>query len=575
MSKKNKRPPLAAKRDNYLNFAARLGLGADNLNSYGFYAPGHLLTQDYQQLTDMYCQSWIVGKIVTAVPEDMVRAGIDITGSLSPVQIERIERSFVTLRLWDALQNNLTWGRLYGGSGAVILIDGQDLAEPLRLDTITPGSFRGLLVYDRWQLWPDWSRVVTRLGPDYGRPVWYTIADPQTYGVIPAGAPIGMNARVHRSRLILADGITAPHDRAAVEQGWGLSVIERVFDRLQAFDATSEGAASLVNKAYLRTLKLKDFRKLLAGPDANIRPVMKQIDLIRKFQSNEGLTVIDADDITESSQYTFAGLDQVLLSFGQQLSGASDIPLTRLFGQSPAGLNSTGESDMLTYYDGILRQQESKLRNAMQLLLEIESRNLFGVPLPGDVNFMFNSLKQMSDAEKSAVDTADTNSVMAAFSAGLIDEPAALKELADRGKLTGRWNSITPDMIQESQAGPPSPSVGAPTMDARPKFDIMGMTDGGPGSGRHKESSTKKPAGKKRRGIKLGAQESAVLSSAINDQFKAKFQNRIGEKCGAFTSNYFYIFENHGFGSYIVLSKMRIVGNEDKIAKFLKGSDAK
>ena len=575
MSKKNKRPPLAAKRDNYVNFAARLGLGADNMSSFGGYAPGHLLTQDYQQLTDMYCQSWIVGKIVTAVPEDMVRAGIDITGSLNTQQVERIERNFVSLQLWDALQNNLTWGRLFGGSGAVILIDGQDLSEPLRLEAITPGSFRGLLVYDRWQLWPDWTRVVTRLGPDYGRPVWYTIADPQAYGTVPADAPIRMNARVHRSRLILSEGIVAPHDRAAVEQGWGLSVIERVFDRLMAFDAASEGAASLVNKAYLRTLKLKDFRKLLAGPDSNIRPVMKQIDLIRKFQSNEGLTVLDADDETQSSTYTFAGLDQVLLSFGQQLSGASDIPLTRLFGQSPAGLNSTGESDMLTYYDGILRQQESKLRNAMQLLLEIESRNLFGVPLPKDVNFEFNSLKQMSNTEKSAVDTADTNSVMAAFSAGLIDEPAALKELADRGKLTGRWNSITPEMIQESQAGPPSPSVGAPTMDARPKFDIMGVTDGGPGSGRHKESSTKKPAGKKRRGIKLGAQESAVLSSAINDQFKAKFQNRIGEKCGAFTSNYFYIFENHGFGSYIVLSKMRIVGNEDKIAKFLKGSDAK
>jgi hypothetical protein len=36
----------------------------------------------------------------------------------------------------------------------------------------------------------------------------------------------------------------------------------------------------------------------------------------------------------------------VLLQFAQQLSGALNIPLTRLFGQSPAGMNSTGEGDL-------------------------------------------------------------------------------------------------------------------------------------------------------------------------------------------------------------------------------------
>ncbi len=443
------------KQDNYINFAARLGIGTDNLESRGEYRPLRVLTQNYQQLTDMYCQSWVVGKIVTAIPEDMVRAGIDIQGGLATDQIERVERSFAALRIWNALQDNLTWGRLYGGSAALILIDGQDPAEPLRLDTVTPGSFRGLLVYDRWQLWPDWSQVITRLGPDYGYPVYYTITSPEVYGVLPDEAPIKPNTRVHYSRLIRATGLTAPSSRASLEQSWGLSVIERVFDRLQAFDATSEGAASLVNMSYLRTIKLDNFRQLLSGPDALIEPVLRQMDLIRKLQTINGLTVIDSKDDMQMQSYTFSGLDQVLLAFGQQLSGASDIPLTRLFGQSPAGLNSTGDSDIKTYYDGILRQQESQLRWPMLLLLEIESRNIFGMPLPRDVNFTFAPLWQMRDTEKSAVDTADTNAVIAAYSAGLIDEPTALKELRSRGKITGRWDAVTAETIAAAEAGPP------------------------------------------------------------------------------------------------------------------------
>ena len=162
----------------------------------------------------------------------------------------------------------------------------------------------------------------------------------------------------------------------------------------------------------------------------------------------------------QMQSYTFSGLDQVLLSFGQQLSGASDIPLTRLFGQSPAGLNSTGDSDIKTYYDGILRTQESQLRWPLQLLLEIESRNLFGVPLPRDANFTFAPLWQISDTEKSAIDTADTNAVIAAYGAGLIDEPTALRELQSRGKITGRWDAVTADVIASAEAGPPAMEAG-------------------------------------------------------------------------------------------------------------------
>lgn len=486
------------KRDSYVNFAARLGIGTDNLESRGGYRPVRVLTQNYRQLTDMYCQSWVVGKIVTAIPEDMVRAGIDIQGGLSTEQIERVDRSFTALRVWNALQDNLTWGRLYGGSAALILIDGQDPAEPLRLETITPGSFRGLLVYDRWQLWPDWTSTITQLGPDYGLPVYYTITDPEIYGVVPADAPLQANTRVHHSRLIRAAGLTAPHDRAALEQSWGLSVIERVFDRLQAFDATSEGAASLVNMSYLRTVKLDNFRNLLAGPDALVEPVLRQMDLIRKLQSINGLTVIDAKDDMQTQSYSFSGLDQVLLAFGQQLSGASDIPLTRLFGQSPAGLNSTGDSDIKTYYDGILRQQESQLRWPMQLLLEIESRNIFNAPLPRDVNFTFAPLWQMSDTEKSAIDTADTNAVIAAYSAGLIDEPTALRELQSRGKITGRWDAVTAETIAAAEAGPPRMEGVAPPAKQDSGFDESDhprdedgkFANGGGAGGAERESSS-------------------------------------------------------------------------------------
>ena len=41
-------------------------------------------------------------------------------------------------------------------------------------------------------------------------------------------------------------------------------------------------------------------------------------------------------------------------TFLQVAAGAADIPVTRLLGQSPAGLSATGESDTRNYYDMIV-----------------------------------------------------------------------------------------------------------------------------------------------------------------------------------------------------------------------------
>ena len=444
-----------AKADDFVNFMSRLGLGAPNLQSATEYKPMQMLTQTWQVLVDMYCQSWIVGKIVGAIPEDMIRSGIAITGDPEPRRIELIDSALSRLKIWTALQSALTWARLFGGAASLIMIEGQDVAEPLRLDTITRGSFRGLMTYDRWQLWPDWSQTIQALGPSYGLPVYWRIVDPSQYGAPQVSGRLGFNVRVHHSRLLRFLGIEAPHSRAVMEQSWGLSVVERLLDRLVAFDTASAGAASLIDKAYLRTIQIKGLRQILGGPESAQIALAKNIGMIRALQSSEGMTVLDADDNFATTSYSFAGLDQVLLSFGQQLSGAADIPLTRLFGQSPAGLNATGEADTKTYYDGILRRQEAQLREPLTKLLQIVYRHLYGEPMPAEVSFNFVPLWQLTEIDRANITSTDAASVTAAYTAGLIDAPTALRELQLRGALTTRWQAVTEDVVKEAEGAPP------------------------------------------------------------------------------------------------------------------------
>ena len=69
--------------------------------------------------------------------------------------------------------------------------------------------------------------------------------------------------------------------------------------------------------------------------------------------------------------YSFTGLSDIYDQFMLDMSGAAEIPATKLFGRSPQGLYATGESDLKNYYEMIAQMQERILRPALEKLLPV------------------------------------------------------------------------------------------------------------------------------------------------------------------------------------------------------------
>ncbi|MDY6450699.1 DUF1073 domain-containing protein [Acinetobacter faecalis] len=433
--------------DSFQNFAARLGLGAGSQHdqsTYGF----DFLSRDRLKLEAMYRSSWIVGQVVDVVAEDMTREGINIRGLDDPEDANKIQQKLDDLEIWNELTNAIKWGRLYGGAIAVMLIDGQDVSTPLDIGTVGKDQFKGLMVLDRWLVLPTLQDLVTEYGPDFGKPKYYdVIAD-----------SLGLsNQNIHYSRVIRFDGVDLPYWQRVAENLWGQSVIERMIDRLTAFDSTTMGVAQLVYKAHLRTYKVKGLRAIIAAGGKAFEGLVKQIEQIRLWQSNEGLTLMDAEDEFATHSYSFAGLDAVLLQFGQQLSGASQIPLVRLFGQSPSGMNATGESDLSNYYDNINQQQERRMRSGLGKLLHVVSLSVLGKALPESFTFDFASLWQMDDVQKADVASKITDAICKAEEQGLISTQSAMKELKQSSEITGVYSSITDEDIESADDSVPRP----------------------------------------------------------------------------------------------------------------------
>ena len=164
------------------------------------------------------------------------------------------------------------------------------------------------------------------------------------------------------------------------------------------------------------------------------------------MQSNFGVRVVNKGDAVHNTQYTFTGLEEVYEAMALDLSGASRIPMTKLFGRSPAGMDATGESDMRNYYDYVETLRESKLRPIIQQLLPVMAMSAWG-GVPDGLRIDFPPLQTPSPSEVAEIAERKAGTVLNVFQSGLIQADTALRELKGLTGETGMFGSITDDEI--------------------------------------------------------------------------------------------------------------------------------
>src|SRR6185503_2073756 len=320
----------ARTEDSFQNFAAQLGIGADTLlsaSTYGF----NPITRIRTILEWIHRGTWLGGVAIDIVADDMTKMGVELRGDIAPEDIHHLDRAATTWNIWGEINDTIKWARLYGGCIAVMMIDGQVSSTPLNLDRIGKQAFKGLLVLDRWMVEPSLNDLVRDPGPDLGNPKFYTVV---------ADAPAIPRMKVHYSRCLRLEGIRLPYWQRLTENLWGISVIERLYDRMVAFDSATTGMSQLIFKAWLRCYKIDGFREIVAAGGSALAGLVKQLDFMRRTQSSEGITLLDMKDEFATFQHSaFGGLAECQIQLAQQIAGSLQIPLVRLFGQSPTGMN--------------------------------------------------------------------------------------------------------------------------------------------------------------------------------------------------------------------------------------------
>jgi phage-related protein (TIGR01555 family) len=391
------------------------------------------------------------------LPKEARRKGYDIVIQDADEGKELSETINAKLEMLGADQYLQTAGiheRVFGG-GAVLLgvNDGtDDLTEPLDLRRVSSLDF--LTVFEPRELIPLYGYADPR-APKYGQIEIYQLV---SRAVFPAhsGKFAAITMQIHESRLLIFPGLRmSRYQVMSANAGWGDSIFVRLWRVLRAFNEVFGHVEALVGDFAQAVYKLKGFYDSLAE-DADGK-LQKRLQTMDMFRSTIRALVLDAEDSFERQSTSITGIPDVMREFAVRLAAAADMPLTRLFGTSPAGMNATGESDIAMWDDRVSAYQRDKLRPHYHRLVEIIMHTeLKGDALPEKWDVKFRPLRQMSEKELAAAHQAQSMADMNYVNSAILSpEEVALSRFGGTEFSYDTHVDFTAREKQEQVASPP------------------------------------------------------------------------------------------------------------------------
>ena len=385
----------AFRKDSWTNLLTGLGTSRDKRTAARFSADAYLTPE---VLRPLYHGDDMAARAVELIVEDALKQGFQLTAAdavdagSAKDEADDIQELLESVGAEEKVAEAATWGRLFG-TGALFLgvKDNRDQSEPLNENGIV--EFEALTVFDRRDLHVE-SYYGDSLKPKFGEPSLFRVQPQSMTMTTPAQAI----QYVHESRLILFEGARTDRRTRIENQGWSLSVLQRIYEVLRDSNASWAATQHLMQDSNLAVFKIKNFLQMLAGKDT--QDFQTRMEMLDMSKSVTRAYVCDADtEDYERKATSFAGYPEILDRTWQRLAAAANMPVTKLMGMSPAGMNATGEGDERMWGTAVEAYQRKRLKKPITRLARIAARVL-KVKNPDQVAVTFPAYRQLTPQEE-------------------------------------------------------------------------------------------------------------------------------------------------------------------------------
>lgn len=401
--------------DGFANTVSNIGAANGKTAANGY----SLRNYGQQEVETAYESSTWFGKILDIRADDATREWR--SWKADKEQIEAIEATESALNVQSKVNQAIKFADLYGGAVIIPDLPGTS-GSPLNPERITVGSVKFLSVLSRYDIHAE---GVDRnpLSPNYGGPERYKV-----------NTQNGLQVVFHPSRVILINGRTVGSTVTNGGEIWGKSLWHHLADSVLASDSAAAVISALMQEAKIDVVSVDDFMDSMANSEYESR-FMRRWQLVAMLKSIANVTLIDSGDKWEQKTINWAGLPEAVQTLLTVMAGAADIPVTRLIGTSPGGLNATGESDLRNYYDSVTAKQKLQIGPKLTPLDDIILRTALGTR-PVDVWYGWKPLWQPSAKER-----AETQKIRAETFQIELNTGALAEEPLTKAYITGAIES--------------------------------------------------------------------------------------------------------------------------------------
>jgi phage-related protein (TIGR01555 family) len=221
---------------------------------------------------------------------------------------------------------------------------------------------------------------------------WY---NPETWFV--------MSREVHRSRLLTFVGREVPDQLKPSYAFGGLAMSQMAKPYVDYWLRMRTSVSDIVNNFSILGLSTNLGESLGVAGDQ----LFKRAELFNAARDNQGLMILQNGAEPDKEEFfnvvtPLSTLDDLLAQSQEHMSAVSGIPLVKLLGIQPKGLNASSEGEIRTFYDGIEAYQEKFFRDKLTVVIGMIQLSLWG-KVDEDIVFEFQKLFSLTEKEAAEV----------------------------------------------------------------------------------------------------------------------------------------------------------------------------
>ena len=332
-------------------------------------------------------------------------------------KVERIREEFERLGVRNLVRAAVIHDQAYGGAHILPRIEDKS-GSPLPVDTplllsptfVAKGSLKSLATAE-----PLWVS-----------PAAYNANDPTARDFYKPSSWMMLGTRVDASRVFTVVSRPVSDMLKPAYSFRGVSMSQLAMPYVDNWLRTRQSVSDTV-KQFSVTYLLTDLSQLLAP--GGQQSLHDRVTLFNLNRDNRNLAVVDRETEEFAQINTpLSGLDALQAQAQEQMSAVSHIPLVKLLGITPAGLNANSDGEIRVWYDFVAGYQSHNLTPLMNWLLQLVQLSLFGEIDPA-LRWDWSPLFELNDLELADVRQKNADTELRYMEAGVLSGEMVQKRL--------------------------------------------------------------------------------------------------------------------------------------------------